>query len=261
MNHNNIFYIYKETDKIGNIINNIPDNIDYNAKIRKYLSNKAIQFIKSHNKSLDFAEFQVYTLPFLPKYIFLILLTKTNTNHPYGLYVSLDDIYLNFIIPYGDGRKQANIDDYYSAIENGTIPEVSMIYIILEKSIFIRKKGLLENKQFTLLNCNNITNCIKKKNEITKKNIPFSDKQNLMNQYNEYYINKALDILKKYFVLLEEKEYNEAFLFLKGKDSKYFGKERLNTFFKNTKNIIGHLEIFIYLYQMFHTSRYKLLNY
>ena len=261
MNHNNIFYIYKESDKIGNIIKKIPDNIDYNAKIRKYLSNKAVQFIHTHNKTLEFSEFQVYTLPFLPNYIFLVLLTKTNTNHPYGLFVNLDDIYLNFIIPYGDGRKQGDIDDYYGAIDKGTQAEIAMIYIILEKSIFIRKKALLDSKQFTLLNCNNISNCIKKKNEIAKKNIPLSDKQAIMNQYNEYYINKALDLLKRYFVLLEEKDYDEAWLFLKGKDSQYFGKERLNTFFKNTKTIIGHLEIFVYLYEMFHEARNRLLGY
>jgi cystathionine beta-synthase len=74
-------------------------------------------------------------------------------------------------------------------------------------------------------------------------------------------------LLKKYFDMLENKDYEEAKLFLKGGGtranykSKYFGKVRLNTFFKNTKNIIGHLEIFILMYQLLHQARMKLLKY
>jgi len=81
-----------------------------------------------------------------------------------------------------------------------------------------------------------------------------TEKETLIKKYNEYYMNKAYDFLKYYFTLLDGKEYNEALLFLKGKDSKYFGKERLNTFFKNTKLIIGHLEVFIPLYELLHKT-------
>ena len=103
--------------------------------------------------------------------------------------------------------------------------------------------------------------------EIDKKRISTNQKNELKIKYNNYYINKAIDILKKYFDMLENKDYEEAKLFLKGGGtrahykSKYFGKVRLNTFFKNTKNIIGHLEIFILMYQLLHQARMKLLKY
>jgi hypothetical protein len=268
MNRNRIFYIYQEPDTITNIVfssakikenrNNKPNNTAILQTTKDYLALKAKQFINFHNKNLDIKEYELYTFPAFPRYVFLVILTKTNTNHPYGLFVNLDTKYLYFTIPFGGERKQADIDDYQFAITNGSIPEIAMIYILLEKTILIRKKAILTIGQFNLLDCKNITNCIKKKHEIGHMNISYSEKQALMNKYNEQYLNKAIDILKKYFSLLNEENYDEAFLFLKGKSSKYFGKERVNTFFKNTKKIIGHLEIFILLYELFHSSRYRL---
>jgi hypothetical protein len=101
---------------------------------------------------------------------------------------------------------------------------------------------------------------------IDKQKISSYQKNELKIKYNEYYLKKAIGVLKKYFDILESKDYDEAYLFLKGSDNnryknKYFGKERLNTFFKNTKNIIGHLEIFIILYQLMHKTRMRLLQY
>ena len=94
-----------------------------------------------------------------------------------------------------------------------------------------------------------------------KKRIPEQEKQNVLSKYNEYYLNRAVGLLKIYFNLLESKNFEEAYLFLKGNNSKkYFGKERLNTFFKNTKSIIGHLEIFITLYELFFKVRMKLFK-
>ena len=70
--------------------------------------------------------------------------------------------------------------------------------------------------------------------------------------------------VKKYFKLLGNKNYSEAYSFLKGGETKhndYYKKRRLNNFFKNNKSIIGHLEIFISLYEILHMVRMKLLNY
>jgi hypothetical protein len=281
MNRNRIFYIYQESSNFDTIINKLSKSNynynynntkqklkqqqNYNINAKEYLATKAIQFIKFHNKDLEVKEYELFKLPFLPRYLFLIILTKTNTNHPYGLFINLDSNYIYFCIPFGKDRKQADIEDYQFAINNATIPKMALIYILLEKNILIRKKAIITiGGQFNLIDCNNINSCIKKKHELEKKNIPFSEKQSEMNKYNEYYLNKAVKMLKTYFALLDVKNWDEAFMFLKGTQSKYFGKERLNTFFKNTKNIIGHLEIFIAMYQLFFYARdslyYKLQN-
>ena len=265
MNKDKIFIRFQEPIKISKAIENI--NIptkktqNYNEKVQTYMTMKTNQFIQYHNKTLTFDKYEIYTLPFLPKYIFAVISTKTNTNHPYLLFVNLDDKYLNFLIPFGKERKQADIDDYADAIDECTIPELLAIYILIEKSIYIRKSGVLISDQFKLLNCNNIANCVKHRNLIAKKRITEIEKQKILSKYNEYYLNRAVGLLKIYFNLLESKNFEEAYLFLKGNNSKkYFGKERLNTFFKNTKSIIGHLEIFITLYELFFKVRMKLFK-
>ena len=269
MNKNKIFIRFQESQnikkEIENIklinINSIDKNNVYNEKIKVYMTLKSNQFIKYHSKELQFDRYEIYTVKLLPKYIFIVISTKTNTNHPYLLFVNLDDKYLNFLIPFGKDKKQADIDDYIESIEECNIPELVAIYILMEKTIYIRKSGILISDQFKLLNCNNITNCIKHKNLIAKKRISDSEKQILFSNYNNYYLNRAIKLLKNYFELLENKNFEEAYLFLKGNNSKkYFGKERLNTFFKNTKPIIGHLEIFITLYELFFKVRMKLFK-
>ena len=274
MQNNSIFFRYKESIKIEKAIKTINNtksiynnhNLSYNEKIKTYMSLKAQQFLQYHNKNLEYNESQIYTLNFLYRYIFLVFLTKTNLNHPYLLYINLDDYVLNFLIPIGKEQKQADINDYSDAINISNVYDLSAIYILLDKTIYIRKYATL-NLKFNLLDCNNISNCIKKMHEINKKRISTNQKHELKIKYNEYYINKAIDILKKYFDMLENKDYEEAKLFLRGGGtgahykSKYFGKVRLNTFFKNTKNIIGHLEIFIVMYQLLHQARMRLLKY
>ena len=272
MNQSPIFFRFKESTNIKKAINYVKiESNNYNDKIKVYMDTKAQQFLQYHNKNLEYKESQIYTLSFLPNYLFLVFITKTNTNHPYLLYISLDDTYntLNFLIPIGKEQKQGDIADYSDTISNCNKADLSAIYILLDKTIYTRKYAIL-NLRFNLLDCDNITNCIKKMRDIDKQRISSSQKTEMKKKYNEYYINKAINILKKYFDILDEKDYDEAFLFLKGSGdrnrdrhykSKYFGKERLNTFFKNTKNIIGHLEIFIIMYQLFHQSRMRLMKY
>ena len=242
-----------------------------NDKIKDFMELKAIKFLNYHNKNLtiDMVNSQVYTLKFLPRYLYMIekmiIYTRTNVNHPYLLYVNRDDDILTFLIPVGREKKQADLYDYIEAISRCTIPELAAIHIIIEKTIYIRKIGILTSDRFKLIKCENITNCNKKMLEIEKQGIPESQTRDLKKQFNDYYLEKAIELLKKYFEILDNKNYDEAALFLKGGDkittSKYFHKERLNTFFKNNKTIVGHLEIFIAMYRLFHEVRMKLLKY
>lgn len=264
MNKPNIFFRFKEPVKLETIIKETKTTHSIsndNSKIKEYMSSKAIQFINYHNKSLEIGEYQIYTLTALPRYLFLLILTKSNTNHPYLMFINLDDNILNFLLPIGKEKKQTDISEYLDALNKCTIPELSAIYILVEKTIYIRQQGVINSKQFSLLNCNNITPCVKQKRIIEKKQMSPREKESIFNKYNELYLAKATELLKHYFKLLDNKEFEEAYLFLKGDNSKkYFGKQRLNNFFKNTKAIIGHLEIFIALYELFFTVQMKILK-
>lgn len=265
MNKSQIFFSFTEPDKLENVINGLPGN-DYEAKIRHYMKARATQFISQHNKYLEFKEYEIYRHQFLPgnmklRYLFAIILTKTNTNHPYLMFLNLDDRYITFLIPFGKDYQQADLNVFTGSIEEANLAELTAIYTLLERTKFIRENGILESKQFSLLACNNITNCVKKYHEIDKMNISANEKLELKSYYREYYQQKAKEFLAYYFHLLDKKEYDEAWQFLKGDKGAYQGKQRLNTFFKNTKTIIGHLEIFITLYEVLHASRQRLFGF
>ena len=114
----------------------------------------------------------------------------------------------------------------------------------------------------TELKINIVYDCYNNKNNVSKKEFEYMyDKLKLKEKARDFYLQKAIEFIKTFFILLDNQNYDEAYEFLKGDSGKYFGKQRLNTFFKNTKSIIGHLEIFISLYQLFFYSRLNLFNY
>lgn len=268
MNQSKIFMRFKEPVKTELQIQQTKTETNkFNDKVKEFMLIKAIKFLSYHNKNLkiDYVNSQVYTLKFLPRYFYMIIYSRTNVNHPYLMYVNRDDDILTFLIPVGKEKKQAELFDYIEAIPRCTIPELAAIHIIIEKTIYVRKIGILTSERFKLINCANITNCNKKMLEIEKQGIPEAKKEEFKKQFNDYYLEKAIELLKKYFQILDDKDYDEASLFLKGSDklttSKYFHRERLNTYFRNNKSIIGHLEIFIPMYRLFHEVRMKLLKF
>ena len=287
MDLNQIQITFKENKKIENIIKELTNvsgdyNTTINDKIKLYLNIKATQIIKYHNKYLDFninnvnvnSSKNIFILPSLPRYVFMIAYTISHTNHPYLIYLNLDDKIINVLIPIGKEYQQANTQDYINVINSTTINKsrdsikkytqnkalLSAIYILIKNTINTRAYGIQYSK-FTILTCENMTLCLHKINNISKMNMPDNEKQKLYIQYQDYYVKLGIELLQKYFYLLEKKEYSEAYDFLKGgntKFHKYYGKTRLNTFFKNEKIIMGHLEVFISLYELLHMVVMKL---
>lgn len=261
MNKSKIFFSFQESHAILEVIKQVSEGNDFITKLKIYMTSRANQFITLHNKYLEFKEYEIYKSAIQPHYIYAIIITKTNVNHPYIMFLDINSNYITFLIPFGKDYKQADFDTYQSAISECNNAELEAIYLLFDKTIFIRKKGILDSRQFSLLDCNNITNCQKKMREIEKMQIGYTEKQELKARYIDGYLHKALDFLKYYFDLLDSKEYIEAWEFLKGTRGKYQGQQRLNTFFKNTKSIIGHLEIFVALYEIFHLARQRIYGY
>ena len=242
MNKSNIFFQFKEDSNIQKQIFNTGNKHDsFQYKLEQYVASKAYYFIKYHNPSLDFKSYDIYQYPQSPNIIFVLIITKTNLNHPYMMFLNMDDVYITFLIPFGKEQKQADINSYYYAINEASNIEKMAIYLLIEKTIIIRKKGIIESDQFSLIQCSNISNCVRRYHEIDKMHINNSEKIKLKEKTQEFYLHKAIEFIKTFFILLDTQNYDEAYNFLKGNYSNYFGKQRLNTFFKNTKSIIGHL--------------------
>lgn len=258
MNKSQIFITFQEPQPILEVVNKVPGDGDFLTKLKIYMTSRANQFITSHNKYLAFKEYEIYKSGVLPNYIYAIVITKTNLNHPYMMFLDVQSQFINFLIPLGKDYKQADLDTYSAAIPECTAAELEAIYLLLDKTIYIRKKGILDSRQFSIVDCSWISNCQKKMQEIDKMALGHTAKQELKARYRDAYLHKALDFLKYYFDLLGAREYDEAWEFLKGDRGKYAGKQRLNTFFKNSRSVIGHLEIFVSLYEIFHLARVRL---
>ena len=205
--------------------------------------------VNYHNPRLTIKKNEILLHPKNIQWLYVITITTSNVNHPYVVFTDLTSNIMSLLIPYGNESKQAPMQDIPKLIPLCTPIEKYALYLSIVKSIDLRKYAILESDQYNLLKCDNITNCIKKINEIKSLNISKNDKEILIKRAQVDYTVKAVEFLRKFFNLLTAQDYTEARDFLKGDKGKYFGKQRLNTFFKNSKAIIGHLQIFIPLYQ------------
>ena len=100
-----------------------------------------------------------------------------------------------------------------------------------------------------------MTGCVRETNKIYKMRISNKEKDKLISKEKIKYMNKGVKLISKYFELLDSKDYKEAFQFLRVSKGKYFNHTRLNTFFKDNKQIIGHLQVFINLYKLYDKLR------
>ena len=295
MDTSKIQLVFKENHKIEKIIeqSNLPSSYTLNDKIKAYLNNKAQQIINYHNPYIEFninninvnLNKNVFILDYLPRYVFMVAYTLSHTNHPYLIYFNLDDKFINVLIPIGIEYQQANTEEYINVINTINISSKSKsrsksksksknidninesqialltaIYVLLDNTIKTRKYGILYSK-FSILTCDTMTLCQNKIIEISKMKIQENEKQKLYVKIQDYYRNIGIELLQNYFYLLEKKEYGKANDFLQGGNTKfsvYYGKTRLNTFFKNNKSILGHLEVFISLYQLLYMNISKL---
>ena len=105
----------------------------------------------------------------------------------------------------------------------------------------------------------NIKMCRKKSRQIKRQRISDKYKRREIKKINMFYEQKARRMIKKYYDFLDDKNFQEAYNFLKVKKGKYFNKQRLDTFFINSKKLIGHLQILIEIYQFVFimVDRYK----
>jgi len=227
------------------VIGNIPS-----SEILTRLSEYAVQIMKYHNPILANKKIKMKTHPKNPQLLYLIISTSPNINHPYVFFADMKTNILNMLIPFGIEQKQAPMKEIINIIPICSIMEKYALYLSILESIDLRKKAMLESDQYNLLKCSNISNCMRKFNEIKNMKISKNEKSELMKKYQKYYYEKAIKFLRIYFEYLTNNNYKEARDFLRGDSGQYFGRERLNTFFKNTKSLIGHLEIFIPLYEI-----------
>ena len=157
------FFVYY---KLPVVIGTIPKEILI-TRLTEYASN----LVKHHNPALTSKKTEIVQHPRNSQWLYITVITSPNVNHPYIVFVDTTSNIICMLIPYGTEQKQAPMQEIPSIISLCTPIEKYALYLGLLKSIDLRKSAILDSDQFSLLKCENISNCSKKMNEIKKMKI------------------------------------------------------------------------------------------
>lgn len=184
-----------------------------------------------------------YTYPF-NNHPFIIYQTPESNQQPYIL-----------VIPFGNRFGQVNINTLYPLLPYFTIIEKDALLQLLIKSIVVRQFNLVLHPKYSVMNCYIVNECIAKINNIYMLDTSSDKKAALIDETERFFFNKIRLLLDHFFVILQESRFDDAMKFLRGEYNRFFVNKGLSEIFINSKELVGHLEIFIHLYKFLHTLR------
>ena len=183
-----------------------------------------------------------------PKF-YIAVYTKPLNNHPFLLFGNLANKSYHIMVPIGNKAGHLQIDTVNNIAHHFNKEENFACQILLNKSIIMRQKSILQNPDFSLFKCGNIALCHQEIKQLGMKNITKKERENAIKKIESKYLDQAYIMVQHYFKLLKMGSFVKAKEFLRG--GRYtFYQQTLKDFFKKDKNLLGHLEIFISLYKM-----------
>lgn len=246
--------------------------------INKYILSEGLKLLNKMYSKICIKEYTIYD-DILLNNTFIILKSKSSMNHPFIIYGNYHTNYVKLYLSFGKDRYLGQLDlDLFEKLLSDkykhllTKDEYYSLYLMFLDSIYTRKNELINNDKYSLLKCINIKQCLTTTKTIKKNNkLSTIQKNNLVKEKELYYKKKAVNVLEKFFTMLDKGQFENAYKFLKVdkvkkgthkgkiiKQNEYFNKQRLDTFFKSNKKIIGHLQIFIDLYQFIHLLKLRM---
>jgi hypothetical protein len=231
-----------------------------------FIALKTIAAIKVYyDKSLSVNNY-IFHKSWNKNILYISLITAPNKNHPVVAYAHLDEPYIYMVRPFGKDKGQVGLDQFENLLDAEfrdrlTPVEYYGLYLLFSESTRQRKLEMIFDDRHSLLKCKNIQPCQAKLKAIQMdpKLKTATARQATAVKWQEFYERQSIKMIETYFELLDEREYAVAYAFLKsGGTGKKGGKQvpRLDTFFVSSKAIIGHLQIFISIYQFM----YKLVD-
>ena len=185
-----------------------------------------------------------------------IFYTYPFNNHPFMMFSSLKSpTDYTITIPLGNRVGQANINTLYPLIPYLTVTERNALFQLIIKSIVIRQKNLVMHPKYSVLNCYIINECVNEINRIVLSSESASKKHELVDKTENFFFDKIRLLLDHFFVILQEGRFDDAMKLLRGEYNRFFQKQGLTEIFINSKDLIGHLEIFIHLYKLYKLVR------
>ncbi len=184
---------------------------------------------------------------------YLYIYTKPLNNHPFLVEGNINNDYFFIYIPFGEKYGQVDINTIFKLIDLFKANELYGLYLLLQKIIEIRQQNIIVNPQFSIFKCENIKNCALLLKNIKLNMYPPDKRREIIQKLTIPFIEKGKAIIINYFTMLKNYNFDDAYQYLGKKNnskSKYWHKQRIDNYFINNKQIIGHLEIFISLYKL-----------
>ncbi len=230
-----------------------PDKPSLLTRIHAYLGLATINALKQLT-DLDITDYKTHP-SWSSEWIYISLVSRQSANHPWVAACNIYSNYFEVYRPFGRDAGQISVEQFNSIFSNNQFnkPQYYGFYILFSENMRVRKEEMFFSSRHSLLRCDNIKQCLLKKKELAKSRLGPAAKAAEMAKYQAFYEKKCVNFIQKYFDLLDVRDYNEAYAFLRMKHGKYFGKQRLDTFFVSTGEIIGHLQIFIEIYKLIYT--------
>jgi hypothetical protein len=248
--NNNIIFQFRYTNPMLNSKEKI-QSITPNFELFLNLYTKNIKKVDRKFPQLKIDSIQIIRPQYKKNIFYKFIYTQPFNNHPFLVYGDLNENTYKIMMPFGDKLGQSDINVFYQYVNFLNKDDKVAVYTLINRTINIRKKNILQNPKFSLLKCENIKGCINKTKSLNKKNYANYIKKKIQKENEEEYKQKALNLLKKYFDLLEINQFESAEDLLTGKYGHFSNQSRIDNFFIGKKTIIGHLKIFISLYKMY----------
>ena len=215
------------------------------------------------------------------KHFFYNIITNPYNNHPFSLFGTYDDKIIYIMIPMGNSIGHFDIRKIKKQIKTLSSIKKLGLYHLLNLSIEIRKESFVKYNKNDIYNCKNILECDKQLKQLK------NNKQLTLDLYNKLQIKYSLLVknsIKNFFNLIKKGKYNIAKDYItkdnvnidilnnkqsyskkskqrtkknnKSNKSNKFNKSNkikknicLKNLLYNSKDLIGHLLIFIEIYK------------
>jgi len=232
------------------IFEQYPDKTTILQRIQVYLGIVAIKAINTMS-NLDIVDYKAHP-SWGREWIYISLVSRQSANHPWVAACNIHANYFEVYRPFGREPGQITIEQFNTILAGTRFTKAQYygFFTLFSENMRVRKEEMIYSPKYSLIKCDNIKQCLLKKKDITKSRLGAAAKAAELAKYQAFYEKKSVSFILKYFAMLDDRDYDEAFAFLRMKNGKYYGKQRLDTFFVNSGEIIGHLQIFIEIYKL-----------
>jgi hypothetical protein len=232
---------YTKTQKIEFSVKLFTNFLKYYHKINREINPSLTLLTLKSYKKIESSD---------KKHFFIHVITVQENSHPFSIFGTYNDTIIYIMVPIGGKIGQYNLSKLNIKILSNI--QKFALFNLLKLTIKLREANI---NKYTIkhIHCANIKPCIQEKKKYLKNGIKLNN-TDITKLNNKYY--KIISVLIKTFMgLLKTDEFTKATDFLL-KDTKkniclknYF----LNS--TNSKELIGHLKIFIEIYKTIYLLR------